>query len=496
MRLDFGTLAFGYQVTSGGATPNWGTALGQGKGHKINDSLEINEILRGMTYSSVSPYKISAKIGKGGAVKRGNEEDSPIVIGAVYSKVYVNETLINDGKFVLEIVRDLNGAHAGRLKLKYGPSNTYTDGADVYTNEAFFDLVKKQLNWADDACWFVSNISIRNQDELILKTILVNASGPVTYADSDELHEAWHNLDPVDIEENIQIGENIIFYGVPGSGKSYLIKKEYCDDENYMERVVFHPDYTYSDFIGQILPQNIEGHISYPFIPGPFTRIMEKAESDEFHNYYLVIEEINRGNAPAIFGEVFQLLDRVDGVSEYGINNEDVARVVYHNSDHPIRIPKNLFVLATMNTADQNVFTLDTAFKRRWRMRNIISNVEQCEYSTDAICDTSVTWGDFLNSINPLIIEVEKTGVGSEDKRIGAYFLKSQELKDKEYFSEKILMYLWNDAFKYDHDKIFKPEYMTLDQLVEAFKIVGFDVFADDTNIKSIMSVAKSAKNR
>lgn len=495
MRIDFGTLAFGYHVTSGGATPNWGTALGQGKGHKINDSIEIDEILKGMTYSSVSSEKISSKIGKGGAVKRGSDEDSPIVLGAIYSKVYVNETLINGGKFILEIVRDLNGVHVGRLKLKYGPGNAYTDGAEVYTNDAFFNLVRRQMGWADDACWFVSNISIRNQDELILKTVLVDASGSVTYADSNELHEAWHDLDPVNIEDSVNIGENIIFYGVPGSGKSYKIKKEYCDNENYMERVVFHPDYTYSDFVGQILPQNVDGHISYPFIPGPFTRIMEKAESDLHNNYYLVIEEINRGNAPAIFGEVFQLLDRVDGVSEYGINNEDIAREVYHDANHLIRIPKNLFILATMNTADQNVFTLDTAFKRRWRMRNIISNIEQCEYSKEAICDTDMTWGAFLNAINPLIINMEKTSIGSEDKRIGAYFLKLQELKDKEYFSEKVLMYLWNDAFKFDHDKIFKSEYKTLDQLVVAFKEIGFDIFVDDMNMQSIMSIASSIEN-
>lgn len=480
MRIDFATLAFGYQVTVGGATPNWGTSLGQGRDHRINDDVEIDEILKGITYSSVSAEKISTKLGKGGAVKKGSDEDSPIVLGAVFSKVYINDILIENGRFVLIIVRDLKGAHAGRLKLKYGPGNAYTDGSETYTNDVFFSSVKQQFGWADDACWFVSNISIRNQDELILKTILVNPEGMVTYADSTELHNAWHELDPLDIEDTTKIGENIIFYGVPGSGKSFTIRRDYCDDENYMERVVFHPDYTYSDFIGQILPQNNDGHISYSFIPGPFTRIMGDAESDPYHNYYLVIEEINRGNAPAIFGEVFQLLDRTEGVSDYGINNEDIARVVYHDPDHLVKIPKNLFLLATMNTSDQNVFTLDTAFKRRWLMKHIENNIDQCDFADNDVCGSGISWETFAKTINKLIIEVNAENLSNEDNRLGAYFVKLDELKDSNLFGEKVLMYLWNDAFKYDHERVFRTDYRTLDELIDGFKVNGLDVFVDD----------------
>ena len=90
--------------------------------------------------------------------------------------------------------------------------------------------------------------------------------------------------------------------------QSHEIKTKYCNDKKYMERVVFHPDYTYSDFVGQILPKTDGTTISYPFTEGPFTTILRKAICDPEHMYYLVIEEINRGNAPAIFGEVFQLL--------------------------------------------------------------------------------------------------------------------------------------------------------------------------------------------
>jgi len=275
-------------------------------------------------------------------------------------------------------------------------------------------------------------------------------------------------------------GENIILYGVPGCGKSHKIKTEYCDNKDYMERVVFHPDYTYSDFIGQILPENDNGHISYPFIPGPFTRVLTKAEADPDNNYYLIIEELNRGNAPAIFGEIFQLLDRVDGVSEYGINNADIALKVYGDADHQVRLPKNLFILATMNTADQNVFTLDTAFKRRWKMRSITNDINGCFFGGRPICNSNVSWKSFLKTINEKIIELGEGSIGSEDKRLGAYFVQPGELSDIDAFAEKVLMYLWNDAFKYEHEKIFKPQYKTLEQLISGFKNVLFGIFNDN----------------
>lgn len=287
-------------------------------------------------------------------------------------------------------------------------------------------------------------------------------------------------------KQEVKQGENLILYGAPGCGKSRFIKDHFCNDSNYMERVVFHPDYTYSDFVGQILPENNDGHISYPFIPGPFTRILRNAVNDSKHNYYLVIEELNRGNAPAIFGEIFQLLDRVDGESEYGINNADIANEVYGDACHQIRIPRNLFILATMNTADQNVFTLDTAFKRRWSMRNIINNINTCYFADELICDTNVSWKSFLTAINSKIVEIGEGNIGREDKRLGAFFVLPRELHDADLFSEKILMYLWNDAFKYEHEKVFKPQYKTLEELICGFKSNYFGVFADDIHFQYV----------
>lgn len=277
----------------------------------------------------------------------------------------------------------------------------------------------------------------------------------------------------------IDVDYNVLFYGVPGCGKSHEIKTHYCDNETLMERVVFHPDYTYSDFVGQIMPKSEGGNISYPFVAGPFTRILKKAYENPEANYYLIIEEINRGNAPAIFGEVFQLLDRDNGESEYGISNVDIAREVYGDPGRLVKIPANLIILATMNTADQNVFTLDTAFKRRWTMRSIENDFSSCALRDVCICGTNISWRGFAETINNLIIEYGEGNLGNEDKRLGAYFVKESELRDKRSFGEKVLMYLWNDAFKYDHEKIFRPEYKTLEQLLRGFTDSLFSVFSD-----------------
>ena len=298
---------------------------------------------------------------------------------------------------------------------------------------------------------------------------------------------------PVDIiddnEDNIPTSgaENILLYGVPGCGKSYTIKTEYCNNDDYMERAVFHPDYTYSDFVGQILPKVDGGHIEYRFEPGPFTRILKKAVESPEESFYLVVEEINRGNAPAIFGDIFQLLDRNEnGCSEYGVSNENIAGYVYGNVTTKIKIPGNLFVLATMNTSDQNVFTLDTAFKRRWTMRMIENNIDACEYANHQICAWGITWGTFAKAINQKIIELGENNLSNEDNRLGAYFVREADLNDAERFGEKVLMYLWNDAFKFDHDKVFKADYRTLDELIAGFIRVGFAVFNDDISFENM----------
>ena len=285
--------------------------------------------------------------------------------------------------------------------------------------------------------------------------------------------------------------ENILLYGVPGAGKSHEIKTKYCSDEKYMERVVFHPDYMYSDFVGQILPrvENDEAgndRLKYIFTPGPFTKMLKKAENDPENYYYLVIEELNRGNAPAIFGEIFQLLDRKDedefpaeevGESEYGISNYEVAKEVYKDQKHPVRIPSNMYILATMNTADQNVFTLDTAFQRRWNMRQIENNFEKSSHSKDIIAGTKVSWGAFATVINDMVIDINVDMASSEDKRLGTYFAKKKEFEVSR-FPEKVLKYLWDDAFKMDKTAIFNENCKSLEDVVVTYETATTDKLA------------------
>lgn len=311
---------------------------------------------------------------------------------------------------------------------------------------------------------------------------------------------------PIDLDkaERLKGGVNVLLYGVPGCGKSHTIMNKYCKDADVIERVVFHPDYTYGDFVGQILPLTDAetGKIRYEFTAGPFTRILSDAYNHPTKKYCLIVEEINRGNAPAIFGDIFQLLDRDEnGSGAYEITNADVAAKVYIHGQaiKKIKLPSNLFIFATMNTSDQNVFTLDTAFQRRWNMRMVENDVFKSKIAKKLILDTKIEWAKFADTINSLIITKNVGMTSSEDKRLGAYFVTERDLHffttddgitqeeadDRNHnFPEKVLKYLWDDAFKFTRDEVFKSEYDSLEKLIKAFETAQgnkrFNVFADD----------------
>lgn len=350
------------------------------------------------------------------------------------------------------------------------------------------NIIDKEFRAPDiiKAAGLNESYSTELQKALNIYRCLNKNSYGISISDGDELEKA----------EKISVvrkngAENILLYGVPGAGKSYEIKTKYCSDEKYMERVVFHPDYMYSDFVGQILPRVEKDEagndrLKYIFTPGPFTKMLKKAENDPENYYYLVIEELNRGNAPAIFGEIFQLLDRKDedefpaeevGESEYGISNYEVAKEVYKDEKHPVRIPSNMYILATMNTADQNVFTLDTAFQRRWNMRQIENNFEKSSHSKDIIAGTKVSWGAFATVINDMVIDINVDMASSEDKRLGTYFAKKKELEVSR-FPEKVLKYLWDDAFKMDKTAIFNENCKSLEDVVVTYETATTDKLA------------------
>ena len=297
-------------------------------------------------------------------------------------------------------------------------------------------------------------------------------------------------------EQEKFLHQNTIFYGVPGCGKSHKINEllngflhldEQVNSSNkkYYKRILFHPEYSYSDFVGQLRPVVRGENITYEFVPGPFTEILREAYKDPTHDYFLIIEEINRGNAPAIFGDLFQLLDRKDGESEYSIYNKDILDYLKDNGicKESIEIPSNLTIFATMNTCDQNVFTLDTAFKRRWRM---------CRIKNDFDNDTSISdwkinfkdksngflWKEFAEAVNDAILNNCNDGTAAEDKLLGTHFVNENDLGDVRRFAEKVLLYLWDDVAKYDKSQLFDTNnYKTLDKVIDEF-VKGKNVFS------------------
>ena len=309
-------------------------------------------------------------------------------------------------------------------------------------------------------------------------------------------------------EENvprIKGAENVLLYGVPGVGKSHEIQTKYCDDPERMERVVFHPDYTYSDFVGQILPKVENGKLKYEFTAGPFTTLLAKAWNNPGKEYYLVIEEINRGNAPAIFGEIFQLLDRKTedshrydpseyGESEYSITNSDIATAVFGDPEEKIRIPSNMWILATMNTADQNVFTLDTAFQRRWKLHHMKNDVMSAGHSKAKIEGSEIEWGTFASVINEMVTDYSLEMMSSEDKRLGAYFVKKNELSEEE-FPEKVLKYLWDDAFKMKKDAVFDDKFKSLETIIETYEMSEPDKLKSVLRLEVYQKMLSKLKN-
>ena len=323
-----------------------------------------------------------------------------------------------------------------------------------------------------------------------------------------------------------------IYYGVPGCGKSNKIREQLKNvREKNKLRVVFHPEYTNAEFIGQILPK-VNGHVTYEFTPGPFTQIIKRAYLNPNEHFYLVIEEINRGNAAAIFGDTFQLLDRLktgetdslgndpanaavntftEGWSQYFVQNDDVNAYIRGNensiqignicfdSNTAIRLPPNLSILATMNTSDQNVFTLDNAFQRRFDMELVRNEFDltkpavKTQYEAE-IDDTGIKWGQFWGWINAKITATLKGLSSTEDKRLGVWFVSNVGgIIDDKVFAEKVLKFLWDDVFKFKRPQVFAEGIDTLEKLINSFEKPSegkerFDVFKDKANLVAFVA--------
>lgn len=284
----------------------------------------------------------------------------------------------------------------------------------------------------------------------------------------------------VNITGNPTVSYQTITYGAPGTGKSHYIKKKLENiSEVYKERVTFYPTYSYQQFVGAYKPSvenNTvgENQITYSYVPGPFLRLLIKAYQNDEQNFYLIIEELNRANAAAVFGDTFQLLDREeDGTSEYPVAiSEDMKRYLTKidadNDNHALRdatwgytkltLPSNFFILATMNSADQGVFPIDTAFKRRWDFEylGIDSNEDKITGKMFKFEDGWYEWNTVRKTINNALLA---RGI-NEDKQLGPFFLKLETVNGSneqflDAFKSKVLMYLFEDAARHCRSNIF-----------------------------------------
>jgi hypothetical protein len=257
-------------------------------------------------------------------------------------------------------------------------------------------------------------------------------------------------------------GENIIFYGAPGTGKTHTV--DGMVDGKFCVRTVFHPDMQNSDFVGALKPVMQEDRVTYSFSPGPFALALLNALAHPDQETYLVIEELNRAPAAAVFGDLFLLLDRDgDGAGKYDVDFPTLEFKAWLGTNlsrdiERVSLPSNLWLLATMNSADQGVYPIDTAFRRRWRQEYVpIDYSAAPSGSLDIIlADGSVAstpWREFAKSINDHLTEQLDI---AEDRLLGPWFVTTDDLSRSSKIPGKVLIYLWDDLLRHHgREKVF-----------------------------------------
>ncbi|MDD6606975.1 MAG: hypothetical protein PUF00_04325 [Paraprevotella sp.] len=569
MKIDITSMFFNSRIEGQTATPAWGTSIGQNKSRacRIDDfKSEVVDMVIGMTYKSVADIN-KLDVSKGS----GNRD---IITCSVFEDVYINNKKIDNSQYVLLLVREHSKNHDGRLLISYAPYIKY-NGIE---NQSCINLMQQLLGCSAEGCWFVYDISIKNQSELYFSAVVVNPSSPVVYSNSiksKNRSEEWKALIPLEGETESSTTNSIsdslqqIFYGAPGTGKSNKIKEEVDNLGKIHFRTTFHPDSDYSTFVGCYKPKShkknmlngnginetqllssffdsnspkynrmnkarylyealvhtkdirdlgldaqmvadkliakgftgcaytteatcmynifdwlkadgyiVENKITYEFTPQAFLKAYTEAWKHQATGdpVYLIIEEINRGNCAQIFGDIFQLLDRdPQGFSRYEISPDSdiqdyigslglsISRIVNSEgkdvsaeiaSGEILKLPDNLYIWATMNTSDQSLFPIDSAFKRRWEWKYIKikegkdENGNKLDWKVDVKMDeegTLLPWWDFIKKINEIIASM----TSSADKQLGYFFCYAKDdVIDEETFVSKVIFYLWNDVFK------------------------------------------------
>ncbi|WOG02841.1 AAA family ATPase [Segatella copri] len=375
-----------------------------------------------------------------------------------------------------------------------------------------------------------SELHIKKADDGIFDIEIKNVTTPYNDGKEDDIEE-------ISCKNSCLIPLQQIFYGAPGTGKSFKIKRETKNQSKI--RTTFHPDSDYSTFVGCYKPTmnedvkyDKEGNeksctkqIEYAFVAQAFLKAYVKAwkfycsaEDGTAKAQYLIIEEINRGNCAQIFGDLFQLLDRnEDGYSTYPIvadtdiqkflskefekvNVPDSLNTIYDDYDGNVAedikngtvlaLPNNFYIWATMNTSDQSLFPIDSAFKRRWDWKYMPIDTKKENWNIE-VDGKKYSWTVFLEKVNEQIFEVTK----SEDKKLGFYFCRANNnVVGAEKFVSKVIFYLYNDVFKdYGYDrKMFKDENGKAIQFHEYFQSNGdineqkAALFLDNLDVKPI----------
>ena len=294
-------------------------------------------------------------------------------------------------------------------------------------------------------------------------------------SDSRSLMETAINSKKLRIPESGRIkgGENILFYGAPGTGKSHAAKKESNEHNAYVVRTLFHPDMQNSDFLGALKPAVVdEGAVSYKFRAGPFAKALLYARKNPAARVHLVIEELNRAMAAAVFGELFQLLDRdEEGTSEYEVDAPSEEFAEWYG-EPTFKLPSNLWIYATMNSADQGVYPLDTAFRRRWRQVYIpidytIAPTNTVRVAKAGAPDATISWPVFVEKLNAFLTGTKEINT-PEDRLVGPRFLKKSELAEG-ILPGKLLIYLWDDLLRHHgRDMLFLDTIKTYGDLDKA----------------------------
>lgn len=398
--------------------------------------------------------------------------------------------------------------------------NSTNNGRRWYTDPFFVDGRELYL-YVD---WFPGKDSKGKDTQLMVPDFVKFVSDcfgkKYVYRNAQGTHEMWEINNPESFEtiQNVngeeEEGEEkplkfgdftprqIIYYGAPGTGKSHTIKKEEDEGKITCIRTTFHPDSDYATFVGCYKPHKIEGtkDLTYEFVEQAFLEAYKQAWMNPKEEIALVIEEINRGNCAQVFGDIFQLLDRSDdGWSTYPIKADtDIAEHLKElhipryavtmklrfgldkegNDRYPDRdwfgfmaLPPNMSILATMNTSDQSLFPIDSAFKRRWDWKYIKIkkgkdkngkelgwNIQIEDANGEPVKiikeETKLPWWNFIQKVNEIIASM----TSSADKQLGYFFCKpskkANETDEKptiitaDTLVGKVIFYLWNDVFK------------------------------------------------